>query len=102
MHQRLLACIVTQAFEPSQGGLFITMFKVSKSCTSRPCKGEGLQRALALRPELNCSMEAILPVRKWNYLINTDFDMQVVRCGGIPADLAERGCDSVVAPRLEN
>lgn len=95
--QRLLACIVTEAFEPSRGGTIITLIKEeayenSEGCAD--CVSTGLIGAVSTRPDFNCTVTEKFPVT--NSWLRTDArKVVVVECGGISDTQAAAGCEAV-------
>lgn len=92
--QRLLACIVTQAFEPSRGGLLIVMARVRDPPSNYP---EGLTGVFSLRPEFNCTLKEQFSLEVPSYIQEADWDLKVLvaECGGVSHQLALSGCDAI-------
>jgi hypothetical protein len=96
--QRLLACIVTEAFQPSRGGsivLLITKEQDDKVGLCSDCDRAGLVGALASRPEFNCSIAERTPLPLSWMRKKSRREALLVKCGGVSERVAVAGCEAI-------
>lgn len=110
--QRVLACLVTEVFQPSVGGLLIVAvseepdpaeFARCRNCPEGdtrcvPCRvpQSGLEKALEVRPDFNCSLlEAIQVYPQTLRLVHRAVKVLIIRCAGVNKEYARAGCGAV-------
>jgi hypothetical protein len=97
--QRLLACIVTEAFEPSRGGTIIALVRNSViQEEDQSCIDPGLASAVAVRPDFNCMVTETVPLEQSWFKPHDGVAVLKVECGGVTAKQAKAGCDLVFIP----
>lgn len=99
--QRQLACIITEAFEPSLGGRIVAL--VTQDVNEHPqkckhCTSPGLVEAVSIRPDFNCTTTEEFPLEQPSWLQSKpskSLIFVVVECGGVSLKQAEAGCEAV-------
>jgi hypothetical protein len=99
--QRLLACIVTEAFEPTRGGSLIALVREKPDDSAEDCADCGLIGAVSARPDFNCTIAERFPLST-TWFGPTSLKVVVVECGGVPHRYAAAGCDAVWLRSLQS